>query len=129
MKVLYFQTVGFARTFFYLHSQVFQAWYRGLRYKYADAESTIGLDSRGATIKSFDEGKVIMEKNDSLPINLCPKCKGSMERGRLLGSKYTSFASDAERKKIIGGGIRVTAYRCQNCGYCEIYAQGSPRVF
>jgi len=70
-----------------------------------------------------------MEKNYSTPIKLCPKCKGNMEPGRLMGLKFTSFVPDTERKKIIGGGIRVTAYRCQNCGYCEIYAQGTPRVF
>jgi hypothetical protein len=70
-----------------------------------------------------------MAKNDYSPINLCPKCKGNMEPGRLMGIKFTNFVSDSERKKIIGGGIRVTAYRCQICGYCEIYAPGSPQVF
>lgn len=69
-----------------------------------------------------------MDKENSSPVNLCPKCKGHMESGRLMGFKFTSFISDFERKKIIGKAIGVTAYRCQNCGYCEIYAQGSPQL-
>ena len=70
-----------------------------------------------------------MDKNDSLPINLCPKCKGNMEPGRLMSNKFISFLSDSERKKIIGKDVRITVYRCQNCGYCEIYAQGSSQLF
>ena len=70
-----------------------------------------------------------MNETNSSPMPICPKCKGNMESGRLMGFKFTSFIPDSERKKIIGGGIRVTAYRCQNCGYCEIYAPGSPQVF
>ena len=70
-----------------------------------------------------------MDKNNASLTPLCPKCKGNMESGRLMGLNYTSFISDSERNKIIGKGIRVTAYRCQNCSYCEIYAQGSPQLF
>jgi len=43
-----------------------------------------------------------------------------------MGLKFTSFAADSERNKLLGKTMRVTAYRCQNCGYCEIYAEGSP---
>ena len=70
-----------------------------------------------------------MAKNDSSPIHLCPKCKGNMEPGRLMDIKFISYISDSERKKIIGKDVKVTAYRCQNCDYCEIYAQGSPQLF
>jgi len=63
-----------------------------------------------------------MQKRVSSPIILCPKCQGRMEPGRLMGLKFTSFAADSERNKIFGKTIKVTAYRCQNCGYCEIYA-------
>jgi predicted nucleic-acid-binding Zn-ribbon protein len=68
-----------------------------------------------------------MDKRASSPIYLCPKCEGYMEKGRLMGLKFTSFAADSERNKISGKTIRVAAYRCQNCGYCEIYAGGSPQ--
>ena len=67
-----------------------------------------------------------MEKEGSSSVKLCPKCNGLMEPGRLMGLKFTSFAADSERNKVLGKTIRVTAYRCQNCGYCEIYAEGSP---
>jgi hypothetical protein len=67
-----------------------------------------------------------MEKNNSSPVNLCPKCKGDMEPGRLMGMKYISFVSNSERNKIIGNDIGVTVHRCKNCGFCEIYAQVSP---
>jgi len=40
-----------------------------------------------------------------------------------MGFRFTSFISDSERSRIIGKGIKVSAYRCQNCGYCEIYAR------
>lgn len=66
-----------------------------------------------------------MVKKDSSPVNLCPKCKGHMESGRLMGLKFTSFAADSELDKVFGKAIRVTAYRCKHCGYCEIYAQDS----
>jgi len=70
-----------------------------------------------------------MNESNSSQTPVCPKCNGNMEPGQLMGFKFTSFISDSERKKIVGKGIRVTAYRCQNCGYCEIYAQGSPQFF
>jgi predicted nucleic-acid-binding Zn-ribbon protein len=68
-----------------------------------------------------------MDKKLTSPAILCPKCEGHMEPGRLMGLKFTSFAATSELKKIVGKTMRVTAYRCQNCGYCEIYAGGSPR--
>lgn len=66
-----------------------------------------------------------MDKQVSSPVRLCPKCNGHMEPGRLMGLKFTSFVAYSERKKILGKTIRVTVYRCQSCGYCEIYAEGS----
>lgn len=54
----------------------------------------------------------------------CPKCDGNMEPGYLAGIKYTSFFAYSDSKKRIGKSIAVDAYRCQNCGYCEIYAYG-----
>jgi predicted nucleic-acid-binding Zn-ribbon protein len=68
-----------------------------------------------------------MDKKASSPVYLCPKCEGYMERGRLMGLKFTNFAADPELNKISGKTIRVTVYRCQNCGYCEIYAGGTPQ--
>ena len=67
-----------------------------------------------------------MDKNDASPINLCPKCKGDMEPGRLMGMKFINFVSDSERNKIIGKDNKVAVYRCKKCGFCEIYAQVSP---
>jgi predicted nucleic-acid-binding Zn-ribbon protein len=64
-----------------------------------------------------------MNEQITPPIKICPKCKGHMEPGRLMGLKFTSFAADSERGKMLGKTIRVAAYRCQNCGYCEIYAK------
>ncbi len=59
----------------------------------------------------------------------CPKCDGEMEKGRLYGRLWVTFHSDEERKKLIGKGIRVTAFRCVECGYCEVYAPGDPKLF
>jgi hypothetical protein len=67
-----------------------------------------------------------MEKKGSPATHVCPKCQGHMEPGRLMGLKWTTFIADSERDKLVGQGIRVTAYRCQNCGYCEIYAPDAP---
>jgi len=69
-----------------------------------------------------------MDKKNSSPVNLCPKCNGHMKPGRLMGLKFTSFVADSELKKVFGKAMKVTAYRCQNCGYCEMYAQGAPQL-
>jgi len=45
-----------------------------------------------------------------------------------MGLKFTSFVADSELKKVFGKAMKVTAYRCQNCGYCEMYAQGAPQL-
>ena len=65
-----------------------------------------------------------MDKKNSKPAPICPKCKGNMEAGYLAGVKYTSFFAYSDLKKRIGKSVAVTAYKCQNCGYCEIYADG-----
>ena len=63
-----------------------------------------------------------MVNKDSSEGHLCPKCSGPVEPGRLMGLKFTSFVPDSEREKLAGKAIKVTAYRCKNCGFCEIYA-------
>ncbi len=65
-----------------------------------------------------------MDKKISKSAPICPKCKGTMDAGYLAGVKYASFFAYSEQKKLFGKAIAVTAYRCQNCGYCEIYADG-----
>lgn len=66
-----------------------------------------------------------MDAGNGLPGHMCPKCGGPMEPGRLAGLTYARFAADSERAKLVGKTLPVTVYRCQHCGYCEIYAQNS----
>lgn len=61
--------------------------------------------------------------------NVCPKCKGVMEKG-FIGDR-----ADSEREmrqdwgtgvSFLGSGLDnahpVTTYRCSDCGYLESYA-------
>jgi hypothetical protein len=63
---------------------------------------------------------------------ICPKCKGSMERGVSLDYWSESFSMQSEWAlqvptghlfKALPKGTRVTTYRCTECGYLESYAK------
>ena len=58
----------------------------------------------------------------------CPKCGGAMQPGRLSAFKWVAFNSDIERMKPVGKGRLVNAYRCDSCGYVELYAD-RPETF
>ena len=68
----------------------------------------------------------------------CPRCKGSLETGRILdrcgGSNQLSIWSPGEPKKFIFGMVKankgsmpVQTYRCRDCGYLESYAVETPK--
>jgi predicted nucleic-acid-binding Zn-ribbon protein len=51
-----------------------------------------------------------------------------MERGYLMARMNISFTPETEFNKLIGKGTATFAYRCKNCGYCEIYAPVTRQV-
>lgn len=55
---------------------------------------------------------------------MCPKCSGTMELGNL--GRYVRWFSG--RFSWPGSwtqlGKNVSAYRCKNCGYVELYQKG-----
>ena len=66
---------------------------------------------------------------------MCPKCSAVMERGHIpdmtYGSVLQSRWSRGDPEKRFLGGIKwkrgaqipMTAYRCAQCGYVELYAR------
>lgn len=71
-----------------------------------------------------------------MPDKQCPQCEGKMERGFAIGGTPAHVHTDAKwvegspRKGIRGGIIlggrrkyAITAYRCTECGYLELYAK------
>ena len=65
-------------------------------------------------------------------LSSCPKCKGAMESGIVRdywsGTRYEgSVWSPGHAKQHIFSkdvpGIKITVYRCSNCGYLESFAK------
>jgi predicted nucleic-acid-binding Zn-ribbon protein len=53
-------------------------------------------------------------------VKKCPKCGGNLEIGYLPGA----FSWSAGRSLwSIRRSSRIFAYRCENCGYVEFYAE------
>jgi ssDNA-binding Zn-finger/Zn-ribbon topoisomerase 1 len=64
----------------------------------------------------------------------CPKCNDKMELGFMPDSHYWAFSLQMATKWVAGKPafsfwhffkkppLRVTTYRCPNCGYLESYA-------
>jgi hypothetical protein len=59
----------------------------------------------------------------------CPKCGGEMQPGRLSAYKWVVFNSDSERAKPVGKGRLTDAFRCDSCGYVELYANRTESFF
>lgn len=65
----------------------------------------------------------------------CPKCNGAMTRGAMRGDTTVLWSEIKESKifgvtavQSVGTVYNVDAYRCDQCGYVELYAtraQGS----
>ncbi len=60
---------------------------------------------------------------------VCPKCDGQMERGGLRGDKMSLWGHIKESTifgvkvvEIVSPLYTVEAYRCEKCGYVELYA-------
>lgn len=64
----------------------------------------------------------------------CPKCNGRMLRGFIPDSTYgaallTGWVQGGARKRWLGGiksfkgAVPVGAFRCEACGYLELYAR------
>jgi predicted nucleic-acid-binding Zn-ribbon protein len=68
-------------------------------------------------------------------IVICPKCKSKMIQGFVPNyfhnnMKITNWCEGIPNKSILGGvdsksdvNIPIGAFRCQNCGYIELYAK------
>ncbi len=75
-----------------------------------------------------------MNENNGNVIHTCPKCDGQMERGGLRGDKMSLWG---HRKESTIFGVHVVdigspfymvdAYRCEKCGYLELYAVNEHR--
>lgn len=50
----------------------------------------------------------------------CPKCSGEMEIGYLHNAPYWRRGKSLLQ---LGFGPRVFAYRCEHCGYIELYTE------
>jgi hypothetical protein len=64
----------------------------------------------------------------------CPKCNGQFEAGYLPDASYAAqaigrWASGSPNKSFLGGTkfaketVPICAFRCNGCGYIEIYAR------
>lgn len=60
---------------------------------------------------------------------VCPKCKSDMQAG-IMGDYWNINRSQAwwpahEKQHLFSSGtrIKITVYRCSNCGYLESYAK------
>jgi hypothetical protein len=65
---------------------------------------------------------------------LCPKCKGEVVQGfvadySMAAALVTSWHAGQPKKKLVGHtkapraeGVPIGAFRCQECGFLEFYA-------
>jgi hypothetical protein len=53
-------------------------------------------------------------------VKKCPKCNGEMKIGYLRDAPYWRKGTSLWQ---VGLGPRVYAYRCERCGYVELYAE------
>ncbi len=70
----------------------------------------------------------------------CPKCKGEMERGWVPDRSYgvtlvEAWYPDRPKKSFwtrtkapLAEGVLIRAFRCQNCGFLEFYADPEFKV-
>ena len=70
-----------------------------------------------------------MSEADTNPTYGCPKCGGQMERGGLRVEAPTVWGRvkettifGAKSVQIVAPLYTVDAYRCEQCGYLELYA-------
>ena len=61
-----------------------------------------------------------MSKEEVIVEHKCPKCGGNLEIGYLPGAFSWSAG---ESLWNIKKPSRIFAYRCENCGYVEFYAE------
>ncbi len=70
-----------------------------------------------------------MSETNANATHVCPKCEGQMERGGLRADTSTvwgrvkeSTIFGAKSVQIVSPLYMVDAYRCEQCGYVELYA-------
>ena len=52
----------------------------------------------------------------------CPKCKGAMEKGKLMSPNFSKWIKGKPLTKFsVWKGDSVWTYRCKKCGYLESY--------
>jgi hypothetical protein len=68
-------------------------------------------------------------ETDKSATNVCPKCAGQMDRGGLRGDKMSVWGHIKESRifgvdvvEIVSPLYAVEAYRCEQCGFIELYA-------
>ncbi len=52
----------------------------------------------------------------------CPKCKGEMKQGRLMGVQ-ADWQKDGEQRFLKNDSPNIITYACQKCGYLESYVR------
>lgn len=61
----------------------------------------------------------------------CPKCDGSFTKGIIVDRYYVRHYSDTEWAESINNKLlkqdiknrkKIASYRCESCGYLELYA-------
>jgi len=70
-------------------------------------------------------------KQSEAALSSCPKCKGPMEAGivrdywNVNSFEQTAWSPGHPKQHIFSQGkrIKITVYRCTNCGYLESYAK------
>lgn len=70
-------------------------------------------------------------KQSEAALSTCPKCKGTMEPGIVRdywaenGFEPALWSPANEKLHLFSKGtkVKITAYRCTNCGYIESYAK------
>jgi len=70
-------------------------------------------------------------KQSEAAVSSCPKCKGAMEPGivrdywNVNSFEQTAWSPGHQKQHIFSQGtrIKITVYRCTNCGYLESYAK------
>ena len=60
--------------------------------------------------------------------NNCPKCEGNMVKGYITDRTYMNMAkkqawTEGEKAKVTRKSKDVVAYRCEQCGYLELYTE------